>query len=758
MKSVMRSNIMQSVIVFAVLTVTTGVYAANYHGNNYPNDLVINAGNPQPWASGDWVFFGSANLVNGVGVWDGTVIVESTGVVTSDRIWIGRASTQTSGRMIIDGGTWTASSVLHLGIRGPDGLGLDEVSFVEIKNGGMMSLDGIEMAEHNGVLAKLIVDGATLINIGAGHLGAGTGNAEVTIRNGGTGNSGFTAMEAGTGHSNLSVDGVGSQWEGHSFYMGSDTRTASLNITGGATVLADEFHCAQGTALCEVTISGAGSSLAPGFDVFIGEVGPARVTIEEGGIFSVGNQGAGLDVSNTGTLIFRVGNGSKIACTGNAVIDDGATIVVNLDSGFSPTFGVPYDLVTAGGTLTVNTGALVLDQSLLPAGITASLSAGSALQVTFAGPPGGNYDGNNDPNDLVINGGNPQPWASADNVFFGSVNKVDGAGVWDGTVIVESTGVVTSDRIWVGSGSPQTSGRVIVDGGTWTSSSVLHLGIQGPDGSGPDEVSLVEIKNGGTLNINGLEVAENGDARLIVDNATLSNVGAGWIGLAGAGDAEVTIRNGGTGDSGFTSLGGAGGTGHSTLNVEGAGSLWTGHSIYMGGSTRTASLNITAGGSVLAEHFYCAQGNAACDVTISGAGSSLDATHDVFIGQVGPAVVTLDEGGIFTVGNLGAGLDVSNTGTLVFGIGNGSKIACTTSAVIDNGATIVVKLDNGFTPTLGVPHDLITASAGLSADINNLVLDISAIGAGYTAELSKTASALQVTLTGPPTGTIFFLE
>jgi T5SS/PEP-CTERM-associated repeat protein len=220
----------------------------------------------------------------------------------------------------------------------------------------------------------------------------------------------------------------------------------------------------------------------------------------------------------------------------------------------------------------------------------------------------------------------------------------------------------------------------------------------------------------------------------------------------------VTIRNGGTGDSGFTSLGGAGGTGHSTLNVEGAGSLWTGHSIYMGGSTRTASLNITAGGSVLAEHFYCAQGNAACDVTISGAGSSLDATHDVFIGQVGPAVVTLDEGGIFTVGNLGAGLDVSNTGTLVFGIGNGSKIACTTSAVIDNGATIVVKLDNGFTPTLGVPHDLITASAGLSADINNLVLDISAIGAGYTAELSKTASALQVTLTGPPTGTIFFLE
>ena len=754
----MRKTFMQTVVAYVALASAIGVDAANYYGNNYPNDLVINAGNPQPFASGDWVFFGSANLVDGVGVWDGTVIVESTGIVTSDRIWIGSGSAQTSGRLIIDGGTWTASSVLHLGIRGPDGLGPDEVSVVEIKNGGMLSLDGIEMAENNGVLAELIVDGATLSNIGAGHLGTGTGNAEVTIRNGGTGNSGFTAMEAGSGHSNLSVDGVGSQWEGHSFYMGSNTRSASLNITGGATVLADHFYCARGTALCEVTISGTGSSLAPGFDVVIGEVGPARVTIEEGGIFSIGNLGTGLDVSNTGTLIFRVGNGSKIACTGNAIIDDGATIVVNLDSGFTPTFGVPYDLVTAGGTLTVNTGALVLDQSHLPTGITASLSAGSALAVTFAGPPGGTYDGNNYPNDLVINAGNPQPWASADKVFFGSANMVDGAGAWDGTVIVESTGVVTSDRIWVGSGSAQTSGRLIVDGGTWTSSSVLHLGIQGPDGSNADEVSLVEIKNGGTLSINGLEMADQGDGRLIVDNATLSNVGAGWIGLAGAGDAEVTIRNGGAGDSGFTSLGGAGGTGHSTLNVEGAGSLWTGHTIYMGGSTRTASLNITGGGSVLAENFYCAQGAALCEVTIRGAGSSLDATHTVEIGQAGPAVVTLDEGGVFTVGNLGAGLDVSSTGTLVFGIGNGSKITCTTSAVIDNGATIVVKLDSGFTPTMGVPHDLVTASAGLSADITNLVLDIGAIGAGYTAELSKTAAALQITLTGPPIGTMFFLE
>ena len=390
MKGSMRRTIMRGVVAGLALAATTRVADAHYYANNHPVDLVINAANPQPWTSPEWVYIGSANLVDGVGVWDGTIIVESNGVVTSDRIWVGAASPQTSGRLIVDGGTWTSASVLHLAVWGPDGLGVDEASLVEINNGGTLSLNGLEIAQNSGALGSLIIDDATLTNVGAGHLGTGTGDAEVTIRNGGTGNSGFTAMEAGSGHSNLSVDGAGSQWEGHSFYMGGNARTASLNITGGATVLADHFYCARGTALCEVTISGAGSSLAPGYDVFIGEVGPARITVEEGGIFSVGNLGAGLDVSNTGTLIFRVGNGSRIACAGNAVIDDGATIVVKLDSGFTPTLGVPYDLITASVALTADINNLVLDVSAIVAGYTAELSATStALQIMFTGPPRG---------------------------------------------------------------------------------------------------------------------------------------------------------------------------------------------------------------------------------------------------------------------------------------------------------------------------------------------------------------------------------
>ena len=357
------------------------------------------------------------------------------------------------------------------------------------------------------------------------------------------------------------------------------------------------------------------------------------------------------------------------------------------------------------------------------------------------------WNENNYPTDLVVNAGSPQPWGAAEEVRVATVNLVNGAGVWDSTVLVESNGVVTSGRLWVGFGGGLVSGRLIVDGGTWTSSSVLHM--RGADGL-DTETNVVEVKNGGTLNVVGTEMAENGSARLIIDGGTFST-GSGWYGDIGTGDAEVTIRNGGTGDTGFTALGGstAGGSGHSTLNVDGAGTLWTGHSFYIGGSARSGSLNVTGGGTALADNFYCAQGAAPCDVTISGAGSSLDATHTVFIGEAGPAQVTLDEGGMFTIGNLGAGLDVSGTGTLVFGLGNGSKMASAGNAVIDDGATIVVKLDSGFTPTEGVPYDLVTASIAVNADPNNLVLDVSAIGAtaaGFLA-LNPGGTSLQLTLT-----------
>jgi len=247
---------MQVVVVCVVLAGTIGVAGAAWYENNYPTDLVITAANPQPWGA-EWVYIASANLVNGAGVWDSTVIVASDGVVTSDRVYVGTGSPLVSGRLIIDGGSWTASSVLHVANYGPDGSGPDEINLVEVNNGGTLSIQGLELGIRG--LATMTVDNSTLTNSGAAYIttAAGGGSGVLTIRNGGTGGGGLTSMERGTGATSsatLNVDGAGSLWNGHTFYMGGATCTASLNITNGGTVLADNFNVAQGAAACDITI------------------------------------------------------------------------------------------------------------------------------------------------------------------------------------------------------------------------------------------------------------------------------------------------------------------------------------------------------------------------------------------------------------------------------------------------------------------------------------------------------------------------
>ena len=392
----MRKAILQAVVVCMVLAVTMSSANATWYGANYPVDVIINAGNPQPWTADEIVYNGSANKVNGPGFWDNTIIVESTAApVTSGRLYVGATGGNLSGKLIIDGSSWTASSVLHLGQNASNGANGDELSVVEIKNGGSLIVAGTEMGKNGG--GRLIIDGGTF-STGSGHFsGSGPGNTSVTVRNGGTGTSGFTSLgeQGGSGTSTLNVEGPGSLWTGHTFYMGGATRSASLNITDGGTVLADHFFCSQGTELCDVTISGAGSSLNAGYNVLIGEVGPGQVTIEEGGMFTISNLGiaggAAVDVMSTATLIFGIGNGSKISVTGNknATIHDGATIGATPDSSFTPEVGLAYDLVTVeDGTLTVTPANLVLDLNALDgnsaaAGFLSLNGGGTALQLTL---------------------------------------------------------------------------------------------------------------------------------------------------------------------------------------------------------------------------------------------------------------------------------------------------------------------------------------------------------------------------------------
>jgi len=373
--AVMRKATLQTIIMCVVLAATASlVNAANYFENNYPTDLTITAASPQPWATADTVFIGSANLVNGVGAWDSTVIVASDGVVTAARAYLGSGTVQTSGRLTINGGSWTNTLPFHVGAGGGDG-GVNEPSTINVNSGGSLRCPGLDVGQNG--TAFITIDDATLnVNGGAVRIPqTGTGNGTLIFTNGAYGTTGGTDMTRGTGASSSSTLIVdGSTYTGHTFYMGAATCSADLTIRAGSSVTHDSFYCANAAGAnsdCTVTISGAGSSLSGNYEVTIGGTagsagGDARVTVEEGGVWTMGDLGGAttMKIWPTATLVFGLGNGSVISSDKNVTIDDGANIEVEADSAHTPVANSPYDLVTTTDTLTVTPANLTLTTSI----------------------------------------------------------------------------------------------------------------------------------------------------------------------------------------------------------------------------------------------------------------------------------------------------------------------------------------------------------------------------------------------------------
>jgi T5SS/PEP-CTERM-associated repeat protein len=331
----------------------------------------------------------------------------------------------------------------------------------------------------------------------------------------------------------------------------------------------------------------------------------------------------------------------------------------------------------------------------------------------------------------AANPANPGLWTAGEEVRVGSSNFINGPGTWDGNMRVDATAApIMSGRLYVGGPGALNSGRLIIDGASWTGSSVLHLGQNASNGAGGDELSVLEIINGGSLNVQGTEMGQTGGGRLLVDGIGSSfSTGSGhFSGNGGAGNTFVTISGGATAGAGFTNLGLDPGTGTSTLNVDGAGSVYSGAAFYLGNGGRSAFVNVTGGGRANADNFFCAHAaGGLCDVTISGSGSLITGTHNLNLGQFGTATLTLEEGGMFmhngVAGDAGRDVDIASAATLIFGIGNGSKIATTADAIIADGATIGVKFDSGFLPVVGQAYDLLTADGTLTVNPGALVLN-----------------------------------
>lgn len=154
---------------------------------------------------------------------------------------------------------------------------------------------------------------------------------------------------------------------------------------------------------------------------------------------------------------------------------------------------------------------------------------------------------------------------------------------------------------------------------------------------------VLQISGRNSINPDSLGNAVNGAGSLLETGDGL------FVGSSGTG--ALTITNGGTASAGGYTLGlEAGSSG--TVTVSGAGSLLKAGNVLSVGYLGTGALTITGGGKASAGgNIYLGGGNnSSGTVTVSGAGSLLEAGEDLFVGVLGTGVLTITNGGKASAG------------------------------------------------------------------------------------------------------------
>ncbi|MFI4860991.1 MAG: PEP-CTERM sorting domain-containing protein [Phycisphaerales bacterium JB063] len=184
------------------------------------------------------------------------------------------------------------------------------------------------------------------------------------------------------------------------------------------------------------------------------------------------------------------------------------------------------------------------------------------------------------------------------------------------------------------------------------------------------------------------------------DTATV--VAGGWVEVTLGGEVADWLRL----DGGLSILGGGLTTNFgvigwqagsdATVNVTGAGSVWSVGDALRVGNLGRGVLNITAGGTVSGEAAVLADGEDAVGVaTVAGAGSAWVNTDEVYVGLLGEATLNIEDGGVMsnTAGNVGSFAGATGVVT-VTGVGS----AWNTTALYLGGTFF----DAGGTGSLGV--------------------------------------------------------
>lgn len=249
---------------------------------------------------------------------------------------------------------------------------------------------------------------------------------------------------------------------------------------------------------------------------------------------------------------------------------------------------------------------------------------------------------------------------------------------------------------------------------------------------GDTAVGAVDVAGGKTLTVTTLTYL--GNAASGAGTANVTGAGSTWtasgttnVGFQGRG--EVNLTGGGTWTTAAGKLNYIGSSSGSsgTVDIDGAGSIWTDSGTTVVGSFGTGVVNLTNGGewtttaNVNGSTYIGLSSGSSGTVTVDGAGSTWTTSGPGYtrVGSSGTGVVNLTNGGMWTsLVRTYIGLDSAGSGTVNID-GAGSTWTASGDTRVGNDGTGVVKLTNG---------GLMVAESTLSIGGNNSFIDMSSGG------------------------------
>ena len=346
-------------------------------------------------------------------------------------------------------------------------------------------------------------------------------------------------------------------------------------------------------------------------------------------------------------------------------VDGGSGIVTVNGSGASDSRLDVGDILTVGnggqGTLNIEAGADVDVGVDLNVGNNASSPLNNFVSLTGAGTSlavsGVTNIGLAGRGTLSISAG--ATFSGVANVFLGEIDDAVGMATVDGA----GSQFTTAASLFVGN---EGFGALNVTAGGFVQAAGAFIGDSDVDNDSDGQgMVLVDGSDGSspsTLNVTGATFAVGGSSN---ENGGLGTLNISGGGLVNASGMQIGSGDGGTGD----------GTG--TVNVAGAGSLLdadaNGAGLFLVGDTGAGTLNVNAGGKVeaAAARIGNEAGSETAAANIDGAGSQIDVSAAINVGQDRAGSLSITAGGVLVSAK-------NNTSTSTIGVGSnadGSTVA-----------------------------------------------------------------------------------